>query len=48
MKKSLDVMEDIEQNITYNEYKIIVDSLMEIYKNEENIKKISCKEIPIM
>ena len=37
MDKILDVMDDIKQNITDNEYKIIMDSLMEIYKN----KKIS-------
>jgi len=30
MNKILDVMEDIKQNITDNQYKIIMDSLMEI------------------
>ena len=35
MDKFLDVMEDIKQNITDNEYKIIMDSLMEIHKNKE-------------
>ena len=34
MNKHLDVMEDIKQNITDNQYKIIMDSLMEIHKNE--------------
>ena len=32
MNKILDVMEDIKQNITDNQYKIIMDSLMEINK----------------
>ena len=31
MNKILDVMEDIKQNITDNQYKIIMDSLMEIH-----------------
>ena len=30
MNKILDVVEDIKQNITDNQYKIIMDSLMEI------------------
>ncbi len=30
MNKILDVMENVKQNITDNEYKIIMDSLMEI------------------
>ena len=30
MDKILDVVEDIKQNITDNQYKIIMDSLMEI------------------
>jgi len=34
MNKILDVMEDVKQNITDNQYKIIMDSLMEI--NKEN------------
>ena len=32
MNKILDVMEDIKQNITDNQQKIIMDSLMEIHK----------------
>ena len=32
MNKILDVVEDIKQKITDNEYKIIMDSLMEINK----------------
>ena len=36
MDKILDVMEDIKQKLTDNEYKIIMDSLMEIYKNKED------------
>ena len=35
MNKILDVMEDIKQNITDNQYKIIMDSLMEIHKIKE-------------
>ena len=41
MDKFLDVMEDIKQKITDNEYKIIMDSLMEIYKKEEDNEVIS-------
>jgi len=37
MNKILDVMEDIKQNITDNQYKIIMDSLMEIKNGKENI-----------
>jgi hypothetical protein len=37
MNKILDVMEDIKQNITDNQYKIIMDSLMEI----KNTNKLS-------
>ena len=33
MNKILDVMEDIKQNITDNQYKIIMDSLMVINKD---------------
>ena len=40
MDKILDVMEDIKQKITDNEYKIIMDSLMEIYKNKKDIEVI--------
>ena len=32
MNKILDVMEDIKQNITDNQYKTIMESLMEISK----------------
>ena len=32
MNKILDVVEDIKQKITDNEYKIIIDSIMEINK----------------
>lgn len=35
MNKILDVMEDIKQNITDNQYKVIMDSLMEIHKIKE-------------
>ena len=35
MNKILDVVEDIKQNITDNQYKIIMDSLMEIHKIKE-------------
>ena len=35
MNDILDVMEDIKQNITDNQYKIIMDSLMEIHKTKE-------------
>jgi hypothetical protein len=38
MNKILDVMEDIKQNITDNQYKIIMDSLMEIIKLKLKIK----------
>ena len=46
MNKILDVMEDIKQNITDNQYKTIMDSLMAInkdpiiYKNHESNKCI--------
>ena len=39
MNKILNVMEDIKQNITDNEYKIIMDSLMEINKEKGQEKK---------
>ena len=32
MNKILDVVEDIKQNITDNQYNIIMDSLMQIHK----------------
>ena len=41
MNKILDVMEDIKQKITDNEYKIIMDSLMEIHENKEDNEVIS-------
>ena len=43
MDKILDVMEDIKQKITDNEYKIIMDSLKEIHKNKEDNEVISIK-----
>ena len=39
MNKILDVIEDIKQNITDNQYKIIMDSLMEINKEKGQEKK---------
>ena len=45
MNKILDVMEDIKQNITDNQYKIIMDSLMEIHKIKE--QKLMMKELVI-
>ena len=33
MNKVLDIVEDIKQNITDNQYKIIMDSLMAINKD---------------
>ena len=38
MDKILDVMEDIKQNITDNQYKIIMDSLMAINKDQNLYK----------
>ena len=38
MNKILNAMEDIKQNIKDNEYKIIMDSLMEIKKEQEKEK----------
>ena len=35
MNKILDAVEDIKQNITDNQYKTVMDSLMEIHKIEE-------------
>jgi hypothetical protein len=40
MNKILDVMEDIKQNITDNQYKIIMDSLMEVHKIEIKISML--------
>ena len=51
MNKILDVVEDIKQNITDNQYKIIMDSLMEIHKTEEkkiNDESSSCKCIALL
>jgi hypothetical protein len=51
MNKILDVVEDIKQNITDNQYKIIMDSLMEMHKIENkniNIKSTSFKCITLM
>ena len=49
MNKILDVMEDIKQNITDNQYKIIMDSLMEINKIEnKNIKSTTFKCITLL
>ena len=39
MDKILDVMEDVKQNITDSQYKIIMDSLMEINKEKGQEKK---------
>jgi hypothetical protein len=36
MKSVLDVMQDIKQDITDNEYKTIMDSLMKIHKINNN------------
>ena len=41
MNKILDVMEDIKQNITDNQYKIIMDSLMEIKNGKEKEERIT-------
>ena len=51
MNQILDVMEDIKQNITDSQYKIIMDSLMEINKIEtknKNIKSTTLKCITLM
>ena len=39
MNKILDALEDIKQNITDNQYKTIMESLMEIRKEKEEIVK---------
>ena len=39
MNKILDVMEDIKQNITDNQYKTIMESLMKINKSDYKGKK---------
>jgi hypothetical protein len=43
MNKILDVVEDIKQNITDNQYKIIMDSLMEI----NNTNKFNKSLVPL-
>ena len=40
MNRILDVMEDIKQNITDNQYKTIMDSLMEIHRGNNNGNKL--------
>ena len=42
MNKILDVMEDIKQNITDNQYKIIMDSLMEMNNNGNQLSFLTC------
>ena len=41
MNKILDVMEDVKQNITDNQYKIIMDSLMEIKNGKEKEESVT-------
>ncbi len=49
MNKILDIVEDIKQNITDNQYKIIMDSRMEINKIEnKNVKSSAFKCITLM
>ena len=49
MNQILDVMEDIKQNIIDNQYKIIMDSLIEVHKIEnKNIKSTTFKCITLM
>ena len=40
MDKILDVMEDVKQNITDNQYKIIMDSLMKIRNENEKDERV--------
>ena len=40
MDKILDVMEDVKQNITDNQYKITMDSLMEIRMEKKKKKEL--------
>ena len=40
MDKILDVVDDIKQNITDNQYKILMDSLMEIHNIHQYMKII--------
>jgi hypothetical protein len=42
MNKILDVVDDIKQNITDNQYKTIMESLMEIHKINNN-----CNLLPL-
>ncbi len=51
MNKILDVVEDIKQNITDNQYKAIIESLMEVHKIENkniNIKSFTFKCFSLM
>ncbi len=49
MSKILAVIEDIKQNITDNQYKTIMDSLMEIHRgNNEIIMVINYHYYPII
>ena len=41
MNKILDVMEDVKQNITDNQYKSIMDSLMEIKNGKEKEESVT-------
>ena len=41
MNKILDVVEDIKQNIQDNQYKIIMDSLMEIKNGKEKEERVT-------
>ena len=41
MNQILDVMEDIKQNITDNQYKTIMDSLMEIKNGKEKEERVT-------
>ena len=41
MDKILDVMEDVKQNITDNQYKTIMDSLMEIKNGKEKEERVT-------
>ena len=44
MNKFLDVMEDIKQNITDNQYKTIMESLMEM-NNTNNLSLLTMDQI---
>jgi len=41
MNKILDVMEDVKQNITDNQYKIIMESLMKIRNENEKEERVT-------